>query len=204
MNDKQEMGSWLRAERQSRQWDVPEMARQVRKAARGDPHLPGLRDLRRMIRGWEAGEHGLSERYRLLYAAAFGIAVDQLFTGMADSGPVPLSGAPIRAQGECRASDMAGGHDLSEVESLRRDLNEVLCERSLTPASLDDWEATVMRHGQATRERPAILMLADLSADLAELRRALSGCRSSSAARRLTRVGRPYGWLDVPDAHQAR
>jgi tetratricopeptide (TPR) repeat protein len=141
-----------------------------------------------MIRGWEAGEHGLSERYRLLYAAAFGIAVDQLFTGMAESGPVALSGAPIRAQGEDGPSHMAGGHDLSEIESLRRELNEVLCEHSLTPSSLDDWEATVMRHGQATRERPAILMLADLTADLAELRRALSGCRSSSALRRLTRV----------------
>jgi hypothetical protein len=182
--NRKEMGSWLRAERQARQWDVPEMARQVRRAARNDPHLPGLRDLRRMIRGWEAGEHALSERYRLLYAAAFGVTVDDLFTGTAAFTAVPVTGAPIRAQGE----QAAGGLDLAEVESLRRDLDEVICEQSMTAASLDDWEATVMRHGRATRERPAIVMLADLSADLTELRRALTRCHSASAMRQLTRV----------------
>src|SRR6266567_8100353 len=181
------MGSWLRAERQARQWDVPEMARQVRRAS-GDPHLPGLRDLRRMIRGWEAGEHALSERYRLLYATAFGMAGDELFTSAADSRAAPLMGAPIRAQGERATGLAAHGIDSVEVESLRCGLNELICEHSLTSASLDDWEATVMRHGQATRKRPAIVMLADLSADLAELRRALAWCRSSSATRRLTRV----------------
>jgi hypothetical protein len=76
------------------------LARQIRRAARSDPHLPELRDSRRMIRGWEAGEHALSERYRLLYAAAFGVTADDLFTGTAG-----------------------------------------------TSASLDDWEATVMRLG---------------------------------------------------------
>jgi hypothetical protein len=45
-----------------------------------------------------------------------------------------------------RGSLMGAGLDLTEVESLRRDLDEVICEQSITSASLDDWEATVTRH----------------------------------------------------------
>ena len=37
LENRKEMGSWLRAERQARQWDVPEMDRQIRRAARSDP-----------------------------------------------------------------------------------------------------------------------------------------------------------------------
>jgi transcriptional regulator with XRE-family HTH domain len=81
------MGTWLRNARRARQWDVTEMARQLRCAAPAGSHLPALRSLRRMIRGWEAGEHVVSERYRLLYATAL---------GMDASGPleVPVPGEP--------------------------------------------------------------------------------------------------------------
>jgi len=188
MKDRNAIGSWLRAERQARQWDVPEMARQVRKAARDDPHLPELRDLRRMIRSWEAGEHALSERYRLLYATAFGIGPDELFTDTADHQSVPAAGAPIRAQGNQGPSPLISDSDLVRVELLRQSLHEVIGEHSFTAASLDDWERIVIRHGLAARERPASLMLVDLSADLAELQRALATCRSLSAVRRLTQL----------------
>jgi hypothetical protein len=90
---------------------------------------------------------------------AFGVTADDLFTGTAGFPPVPLTGAPIRAQGEHGVSQAASGLDLTEVESLRRDLDEVICEQSMTSASVDGWEATVMRHGRATWERTAVAML---------------------------------------------
>lgn len=64
-------GETLRAWRRSRGWDVPEMARQLRRAAREsgvDVAAPG--GLVRMIYAWERGDHGLSERYELLYRKA--------------------------------------------------------------------------------------------------------------------------------------
>jgi hypothetical protein len=56
----------LRAWRRSRGWDVPELARQLRSAASSEP-MPVHDSLLRMIRGWERGDHDLSERYELLY-----------------------------------------------------------------------------------------------------------------------------------------
>jgi tetratricopeptide (TPR) repeat protein len=75
-----------------------------------------------------------------------------------------------------------------QVELLREGLNDALSEGTMAEASLDDWERTVIRHGRATRDRPAGVLLDDLSADLAELKRALHRHRSASALRRLTRV----------------
>jgi hypothetical protein len=69
-------GGWLREQRQARRWDVPEMARRLADAAqdgRGD--LPDHECLVRYIRRWESGS-GVSERYRLLYARAFGLPGD--------------------------------------------------------------------------------------------------------------------------------
>ncbi len=68
---------WLRQQRQTRGWAVPEMARQLREAAQavGDmlPSSPTL------IRRWERGA-GVSERYRLHYCRVLGIAFDQFGT----------------------------------------------------------------------------------------------------------------------------
>jgi len=61
-------GETLRAWRRSRGWDVPEMARQLRRAAHGSGQqvaAPG--GLIRMIYAWERGDHAVSERYGLLY-----------------------------------------------------------------------------------------------------------------------------------------
>jgi hypothetical protein len=55
-------------------------------------------------------------------------------------------------------------------------------------ASLDDWDRLVTRYGRATRDRPANVLLDDLTADLGELKRTIERYRSSSAMRRLTRV----------------
>ena len=63
-------GGTLRAWRRSRGWDVPEVARQLRRAAReAGVDIAAPSGLTRMIYAWERGDHELSERYELLYRA---------------------------------------------------------------------------------------------------------------------------------------
>jgi transcriptional regulator with XRE-family HTH domain/tetratricopeptide (TPR) repeat protein len=81
-----------------------------------------------------------------------------------------------------------GRPDLDRVELLRRDLDDLITEGAMTNASLDDWERTVLHFGQAARHRPPGVLLEGLTADLAELKRALSRRRSAFALRRLIRV----------------
>ncbi len=72
-------GVTLRVWRRSRGWDVPVMARQLRSAALG--RVAAHDGLIRMIYAWERGDHQLSERYQLLYAAALGIDTKRLAGG---------------------------------------------------------------------------------------------------------------------------
>ena len=58
-------GSELREWRRTRGWDVPELARRLRRAA--DEPIAAHEGLVRMIRAWERGDHHPSERYELLY-----------------------------------------------------------------------------------------------------------------------------------------
>jgi transcriptional regulator with XRE-family HTH domain len=85
-------GDALRSQRRSHGWDVPEMARRLRRAAGHDP-LPEHGDLVRMIRRWERGTYRLSERYELLYAAALRVHPDDLRRpGGASQQPEPPQG----------------------------------------------------------------------------------------------------------------
>lgn len=93
----------------------------------------------------------------------------------------PHTGATIAR----RAGALLG---LSGVEELRQELHEALSEGMMAEAGLDDWERLIIRYGRATRDRPATVLLEDLSADLTELKRAIQRHRSASALRRLTRV----------------
>jgi hypothetical protein len=88
-------GAWLREQRLARGWPVPEMARRLRDAARdsGDSTLPDAQALSRNIRRWESGRGGTSERYRLHYSKALGLAPDQFGAGR----PQPAAGAPAAA-----------------------------------------------------------------------------------------------------------
>lgn len=58
-------GATLREWRRSQGWDVPKTARELRRVATEPVAAPDT--LVRMIRGWERGDHELSERYELLY-----------------------------------------------------------------------------------------------------------------------------------------
>jgi tetratricopeptide (TPR) repeat protein len=59
---------------------------------------------------------------------------------------------------------------------------------TVSGTSLDDWEMTVIRHGRATRDRPAGVLLGDLHSDLVELDQAISRHPPASSLRRLTRA----------------
>ena len=63
-------GSELREWRRTCGWDVPELARRLRRAA--DEPVAAHEGLVRMIRAWERGDHHPSERYELLYRRLVG------------------------------------------------------------------------------------------------------------------------------------
>lgn len=79
--DPNRIGARLRFERKTRRLTVDALAEAFRDAAseRDRQRMPRLQDLRRTIRGYEAGEHVPGDRNRMLYAAVFGIAEDDLF-----------------------------------------------------------------------------------------------------------------------------
>jgi hypothetical protein len=84
-------GGTLHEWRRSRGWDVPKMARELRRAARESGETVAAHDgLIRMIRDWERGRHNLTERYELLYATALDVEPDHLAAGPA----VPVVAAP--------------------------------------------------------------------------------------------------------------
>jgi transcriptional regulator with XRE-family HTH domain len=66
---------------------VPEMARQLRGAARElKQQIAEHGGLVRMVYSWERGDHDVSERYALLYAKALDVSADELAGGPAKPG----------------------------------------------------------------------------------------------------------------------
>jgi transcriptional regulator with XRE-family HTH domain len=89
--DKKRIGARLRSEREKRHMTVDALAEAFRDAAsdRDRRHMPKLEDLRRMIRGYEAGEHVPRGRNRLLYCVVFELTEAELF-GADATRPVPM------------------------------------------------------------------------------------------------------------------
>jgi transcriptional regulator with XRE-family HTH domain len=113
-------GEMLRAWRRSRGWDVPELARQLRRAAReSGASVAAPAGLVRMIYAWERGDHDLSERYELLYQAL----------GLGIGGPSARTGVPAapdqRALARARLDTLSAGQ-LDELIRLLDDQWHVL------------------------------------------------------------------------------
>lgn len=71
-------GQWLLQQRHARGWNVRQMGRQLREAAKASRDtLPSKESLDVMIRRWERDSSGVSERYRLHYCKAFQIPTDR-------------------------------------------------------------------------------------------------------------------------------
>jgi hypothetical protein len=75
-----DLGLWLREQRQARGWSAAEMARKLQHAARanGDTTLPGIAILTSYIRRWEHGAISPGERYQLHYCKALCIRPEQI------------------------------------------------------------------------------------------------------------------------------
>ena len=135
-----ELGRWLRAQRQARSWNVPEMTRRLRRAAAAaDDRLPRNECLATMIRRWERGETGVSERYKLYYCRAFGIEVEQFGPPASPGGrqrgdaggAQPDAGAAVGPPGGApprRAGGDAGPGGGQRLAGLLRDIRDGLRE----------------------------------------------------------------------------
>ena len=87
--EKRRLGARLRAVRKARGLPVADLAEMIRDTAPDHlkRRLPKLRDLERPIRGHEAGEHTIGERYRLLYTRALDMDEIELFGGWEQGQP---------------------------------------------------------------------------------------------------------------------
>ena len=121
-------GEWLRKQRRARCWDVPEMARRLAGAAqdaRGG--LPDHECLVRYIRRWESGG-GVSERYRLLYAKAFGLTgnTPDLYasrhSGSDSGGRGPFAPDMVSEIGRALHADGAELAEARHLDAVQRDV----------------------------------------------------------------------------------
>lgn len=84
--DSQELGIWLRQQREARCWARSEMARRLVKTAHAndDYSITDVDNLCHNIYRWEHGKCCPSERYRLYYCHALGISPAQFGVGKAE------------------------------------------------------------------------------------------------------------------------
>lgn len=91
----------------------------------------------------------------------------------------------LHAGGTVIAAAAAAPAPPPDTEKIRRALEDALADGMMSPALLDDWDTEVIRYGYRTRDTASPLLLADLLADLADLRLAMTRHRSASALPRL-------------------
>ena len=103
----------LRQWRESQGWDVPRMARELRKAARDTGEdVAAHHGLVKMIPQWERGNRAPRERYRLLYLKIFQDALGGLSQGMALTTDLALRFAEVRS----RAARLPGPDEIRALE----------------------------------------------------------------------------------------
>ena len=103
----------LRRWRQSQGWDVPRMARELRRAARDSGEdVAAHHGLVKMIPQWERGDRAPRERYRLLYLKIFTDALGGLPHGM-DAVDLATRLAGVRS----RAANLPGPGQIKVLEA---------------------------------------------------------------------------------------
>jgi transcriptional regulator with XRE-family HTH domain len=104
----------LRLWRQSKGWDVPRMARELRKAARDSGEdVAAHHGLVKMIPQWERGNRAPRERYRLLYLKVFEDSLGSLSHGLAVGTDVAQRLAEVRS----RAASLPGPGEIRALEA---------------------------------------------------------------------------------------
>jgi hypothetical protein len=102
-------GDALRRWREAQGWDVPRMAREIRKAAKDSGEdVAAHHGLVRMIPQWERGGRVPRERYRLLYVRIFQDAIGEVSQGMGLGVDAALRIAEARA----RAAQLPGAEEI--------------------------------------------------------------------------------------------
>jgi hypothetical protein len=104
----------LRLWRESKGWDVPRMARELRKAAMDTGEdVAAHHGLVKMIPQWERGNRVPRERYRLLYLKVFTDIAGDLSPGMAYGTELAMRLATVRA----RAASLPGPDQVRALEA---------------------------------------------------------------------------------------
>lgn len=104
----------LRLWRESQGWDVPRMARELRKAARDTGEdVAAHHGLVKMIPQWERGARAPRERYRLLYLKVFKDLADDLSPGLALGVDLAMRLAEVRS----RAARLPDPGQVRELEA---------------------------------------------------------------------------------------
>ena len=153
-------GEKLRLWREAKGWDVPRMARELRKAARDTGEdVAAHHGLVKMIPQWERGGRAPRERYRLLYLKVFADIAGALSPGMPLRAEFALRLAAVRSRaaslpgpGEIRALEAAAltkpreTMTPAEIRALAAEsiasLHEVASKLAELSALLDDDEAS--------------------------------------------------------------
>ena len=128
----------LRRWRQSQGWDVPRMARELRKAARDSGEdVAAHHGLVKMIPQWERGNRAPRERYRLLYLKIFEDALVGLPHGM-ESVDLALRLAEVRS----RAARLPGPGEIRALEAAAL----ATPRQAMTPAEIRTLAAETITH----------------------------------------------------------
>jgi transcriptional regulator with XRE-family HTH domain len=107
-------GETLRRWREGKGWDVPRMARELRRAARDSGEdVAAHHGLVKMIPQWERGGRVPRERYRLLYVKVFADTLGDLSQGMALGADLALRLADART----RAARLPEPGEIKALES---------------------------------------------------------------------------------------
>jgi transcriptional regulator with XRE-family HTH domain len=106
-------GDTLRLWRESKGWDVPRMARELRKVARDSGEdVAAHHGLVKMIPQWERGDRAPRERYRLLYQKIFADTLGDLSQSMALGVNVMLRLAEVRSH----AARLPGSYEIKALQ----------------------------------------------------------------------------------------
>jgi transcriptional regulator with XRE-family HTH domain len=122
-------GEQLRMWREAKGWDVPRMARELRKIAKDSGEdIAAHHGLVKMIPQWERGNRVPRERYRLLYRKVFADTLGDLSRGMALGTDATLRLAEVRS----RAARLPGPGEIKALEAA------ALAEpgKTMTPAEI--------------------------------------------------------------------